>query len=65
MKRPATFEISTKSVAIDIATQMSIGSEKHIVAALIKTRPNDGMSALLQKILLGQLLELCVHQLLI
>jgi myo-inositol-1(or 4)-monophosphatase len=26
MKRPATFEISTKSVAIDIATQMNIAS---------------------------------------
>jgi myo-inositol-1(or 4)-monophosphatase len=43
MDRPATFEISTKSVAIDIATQMDIASEKLIVAALLKVRPHDGI----------------------
>lgn len=43
MKRPATFEISTKSVAIDIATQMDIASEKLIVAALLQARPDDGI----------------------
>jgi myo-inositol-1(or 4)-monophosphatase len=43
MNRPATFEISTKSVAIDIATQMDHASEKYIVAALLKVRPEDGI----------------------
>jgi len=43
MDRPATFEISSKSVAIDIATQMDIASEKHIVQALLRARPDDGI----------------------
>lgn len=43
MNRPATFEVSSKSVAIDIATQMDHASEKHIVAALLAARPGDGI----------------------
>ncbi|HEX7404455.1 MAG TPA: inositol monophosphatase family protein [Candidatus Nanopelagicaceae bacterium] len=45
LDRPASFEISTKSVAIDIATQMDRASEEHIVAALLRTRPQDGIIA--------------------
>ncbi len=43
MQRPATFDISSKSTAIDIATQMDHASEKHIVSALLAERPNDGI----------------------
>lgn len=43
MDRPATFDISTKTVAIDIATQMDHASEKYIVAALLSVRPDDGI----------------------
>ena len=43
MDRPATFEISSKSTAIDIATQMDIKSEKFIVESLLMARPNDGI----------------------
>ena len=43
MDRPATFEISSKSTAIDIATQMDHASEKFIVSALLAARPGDGI----------------------
>ena len=43
MDRPATFDVSSKSVAIDITTQMDHASEKHIVAALLAVRPGDGV----------------------
>lgn len=43
MKRPLTFEVTSKSVAIDIATQMDRDSEKFIVDALLTARPDDGI----------------------
>ncbi|TRZ86015.1 MAG: inositol monophosphatase [Streptomycetaceae bacterium] len=43
MDRPATFDISSKSTAIDIATQMDHASEKLIVSALLAARPDDGI----------------------
>jgi myo-inositol-1(or 4)-monophosphatase len=43
MDRPATFEISSKSVAIDIATQMDKSSEKFIVDSILARRPDDGI----------------------
>lgn len=43
MDRPAVFEVSSKSTAIDIATQMDRSSEKLIVDALLTARPNDGI----------------------
>ena len=45
MKRPATFELVSKSTAIDIATQMDKGSEELIVSAILKARPSDGIIA--------------------
>ncbi|MBC7463834.1 MAG: inositol monophosphatase [Actinobacteria bacterium] len=43
MDRPATFEISAKSTAIDIATQMDRISEKFIVDSILTARPDDGI----------------------
>lgn len=43
MDRPAAFEISSKSTAIDIATQMDKASEKFIVESLLASRPDDGI----------------------
>lgn len=43
MKRPPAFEISSKSTAIDIATQMDIAAEKFIVDAILTARPDDGI----------------------
>lgn len=43
MQRPPTFEIASKSTAIDIATQMDIKAEKFIVQALLAARPDDGI----------------------
>ena len=43
MDRPATFEISSKSTALDIATQMDRNSEKFIVDAILAVRPEDGI----------------------
>lgn len=43
MDRPETFEISSKSVAIDIATQMDKASEKFIVDSILADRPDDGI----------------------
>ena len=42
-KRPANFEVSTKSSAIDVVTQMDSQSEAHIVSEILKARPNDGI----------------------
>ena len=41
--RPASWDLTFKSTAIDIATQMDIASEKLIVGAITKARPNDGI----------------------
>jgi len=43
MQRPAVFELTSKSVAIDIATQMDRDSEKMIVDLLLAARPTDGI----------------------
>lgn len=43
MKRPLTFEVTSKSVAIDIATQMDRDSEKLIVDSLLAARADDGI----------------------
>ncbi|MCX6429036.1 MAG: inositol monophosphatase family protein [Actinobacteria bacterium] len=43
MERPTTFDVSSKSTAIDIATQMDHASEKLIVESLLKSRPEDGI----------------------
>jgi myo-inositol-1(or 4)-monophosphatase len=45
MQRPSTFEIETKSTAIDIATQMDLAAEKLIVNALLSEREDDGIIA--------------------
>ena len=42
-KRPTTFEVSTKTSAIDVVTQMDSQSEAHIVSEILKARPNDGI----------------------
>ena len=42
-KRPTTFEVSTKTSAIDVVTQMDSQSETHIVSEILKARPNDGI----------------------
>lgn len=43
LKRPLTFEVTSKSVAIDIATQMDRDSEKFIVDSLLSARCDDGI----------------------
>lgn len=43
MKRPLTFEVTSKSVAIDIATQMDRDSERLIVDSLLAARVDDGI----------------------
>lgn len=43
MKRPLIFEVTSKSVAIDIATQMDRDSEKLIVDSLLAARGDDGI----------------------
>lgn len=43
MNRPATFNLSVKTGALDFATQMDHESEKYIVTALLRARPNDGI----------------------
>ena len=43
MNRPVTFDISAKTSALDFATQMDNASEKLIVDALLKVRPQDGI----------------------
>ena len=42
-KRPTTFEVSTKSTAMDVVTQMDSQSETHIVSEILKARPDDGI----------------------
>ncbi len=41
--RPASWDLTFKSTAIDIATQMDIASEKLIVNAILAARPDDGI----------------------
>ena len=41
--RPASWDLTFKSSAIDIATQMDIASEKLIVNAILSARPDDGI----------------------
>ena len=43
MDRPASWDLTSKSTAIDIATQMDLASEKFIVQAILKARPDDGI----------------------
>lgn len=43
MNRPAAFEVTSKSTAIDIATQMDKASEKFIVESILASRPHDGI----------------------
>ena len=41
--RPAAFEVTSKSSAIDVVTQMDSQSENHIVSEILKARPGDGI----------------------
>ena len=41
--RPASWDLTVKSTAIDIATQMDEASEKLIVEAILNARPDDGI----------------------
>ena len=43
MDRPASWDLTFKSTAIDIATQMDLASEKLIVEAILAARPDDGI----------------------
>lgn len=43
--RPKSFEIDTKSSAIDIATQMDRQAEEMIVSTILASRPDDGIVA--------------------
>jgi myo-inositol-1(or 4)-monophosphatase len=43
LDRPASWELTSKSTAIDIATQMDLASEKLIVNAILAARPDDGI----------------------
>lgn len=43
LNRPLAFEVTSKSVAIDIATQMDHVSEKLIVESLLSLRASDGI----------------------
>jgi myo-inositol-1(or 4)-monophosphatase len=43
MNRPASWDLTVKSTAIDIATQMDHASEKLIVDAILAARPDDGI----------------------
>ena len=43
MDRPASWNLTFKSTAIDIATQMDHASEKLIVEAILAARPDDGI----------------------
>ena len=43
MKRPLAFDISTKTSALDFATQMDSESETLIVESLLQARPTDGI----------------------
>ena len=41
--RPASWDLTVKSTAIDIATQMDTASEKLIVESILAARPDDGI----------------------
>ena len=41
--RPASWDLTVKSTAIDIATQMDVASEKLIVESILTARPDDGI----------------------
>ena len=41
--RPASWDLTVKSTAIDIATKMDIASEKLIVESILAARPDDGI----------------------
>jgi len=41
--RPASWNLTMKSTAIDIATQMDLASEKLIVESILAARPDDGI----------------------
>ena len=41
--RPASWDLTVKSTAIDIATQLDIASEKLIVESILAARPDDGI----------------------
>jgi myo-inositol-1(or 4)-monophosphatase len=43
INRPASWDLTAKSTAIDIATQMDHASEKLIVNAILAARPDDGI----------------------
>ncbi|CAB4715679.1 unannotated protein [freshwater metagenome] len=43
LNRPASWDLTIKSTAIDIATQMDHASEKLIVEAILAARPDDGI----------------------
>lgn len=43
MDRPAELEVTTKSTAIDVVTQMDIRAEAFIVQELMAARPTDGI----------------------
>jgi myo-inositol-1(or 4)-monophosphatase len=43
INRPASWDLTVKSTAIDIATQMDLDSEKLIVESILAARPEDGI----------------------
>jgi len=43
INRPASWDLTSKSTAIDFATQMDRASERLIVDAILAARPNDGI----------------------
>jgi myo-inositol-1(or 4)-monophosphatase len=43
INRPASWDLTVKSTAIDIATQMDLASEKLIVESILAARPDDGI----------------------
>jgi myo-inositol-1(or 4)-monophosphatase len=43
INRPASWDLTVKSTAIDIATQMDLASEKLIVESILAARPEDGI----------------------
>lgn len=43
VNRPASWDLTVKSTAIDIATQMDLASEKLIVESILSARPDDGI----------------------
>ena len=45
MQRPAKFEVTQKSSAVDFATQVDKGAEELIVSEIIKLRPDGGIIA--------------------